>query len=262
MNTPLHRFASILFSLFAALTLSAAVSADIDAAEVKFAADSAYTDRHYVQAAQQYALLADSLESADLYYNLGNAEFRLKHFPQAVLAYQRALRIDPGHDDARYNLEIVRTRLEDRFSKPSEMFFISWVREWVTSRSVETWSGWSLLWLVLFFAGLAFYYVGGRMWLRKCGFFAALLFAIFFIFVTVFSFIQRYRYYHDNDAVVIADEVQLYASPTKSSKKLQQIHGGTTFEILDTPTEKWLNIALPDGSEAYMPATGYKKVME
>lgn len=43
---------------------------------------------------------------ADAWYNLGNLYFETGDFDSAVLAYREALLIDPGHDDARYNLEL------------------------------------------------------------------------------------------------------------------------------------------------------------
>lgn len=233
----------------------------LQAQSIKDVVDSAYADKHYALAAEQYAVLADSLPSADVYYNLGNAEYRLKHYAQAVLAYQRALHLDPGHEDAQYNLAIVRSRLADRFSKPSEMFFISWLKTWISSHGVTHWTGLSFVWLILIFVGVAIYQLTRRMWLRKVGFFFAIFCAVCFALMTAFAVIQRYAYYHNDDAVITAEEVQLYLSPTTSSKKLQVLHEGTTITIIGTQDKTWFHVALPDDSEAWMKAEGYERVV-
>lgn len=237
-------------------------SVAVDYSEMAATADSAYAAKKFTAAAELYATLSDSTHSADAYYNLGNAEFRLKHYPQAVLAYLRALREDPAHDDARYNLSIVRTRLTDRFSKPSEMFFVSWLREFVTTRSVSDWVCYGQLWLILFFVGLGGYYISNRLALRKIGFFFAFFCVLCSLTSHGFAFYQRYLYYHNSEAVIIADEIQLYGSPTRSSKALQKIHEGTTVCILAASGKDWLHVQLPDGNEAYMPVQGYECVVK
>ncbi|MBF0294666.1 MAG: VWA domain-containing protein [Magnetococcales bacterium] len=52
------------------------------------------------------------LESADAWYNRGNALARLDRLPEAARAYEEALKRQPGHEDARHNLEQVKKRQE------------------------------------------------------------------------------------------------------------------------------------------------------
>lgn len=256
-------FLAFFFALFAVLSVSAAdAAAGVPSAGKagKVAADSLYVGKHYAEAAELYAQLADSTASSELYYNLGNAEFKQKHYAKAVLAYERALRIDPDNEDAQYNLALVRTRLLDRFSKPSEMFFISWVRDWVTAHSVAHWTLMSFLWIVVFFVCLILYFTASRMWLRKTGFFAALFCVLCFIVTTVFAVVQRYRFANNTDAVIMVSEVQLYASPTESSKIAGTLHEGTTVTVLECQGKDWLLVELPDDTEGWMKAKGYELV--
>lgn len=271
-------FLAFFLSLFAALSMNAADSstsseqANTDAASAsatspraaaavsKVAADSLYAGKHYAEAAEMYGLLADSIVSEELYYNQGNAEFKQKHYAKAVLAYERALRIAPDNKDAQYNIALVRTRLLDRFSKPSEMFFISWVRDWVTSHSVAHWTLLSFMWVVWFFLCLILYFMASRMWLRKTGFFAAAFCIVCFIATTVFAGVQRYRFVNNTDAVIMASEVQLYASPTASSKLVNTLHEGTTVTVIERQGKDWLQVELPDATEGWMQAKGYELV--
>ncbi|MEL7060681.1 MAG: hypothetical protein AAGN46_11700 [Acidobacteriota bacterium] len=48
------------------------------------------------------------------HYNVGNLRFGEEDFAEAVAAYQRALLADPGFDDAKFNLELARRRLEEQ----------------------------------------------------------------------------------------------------------------------------------------------------
>lgn len=49
----------------------------------------------------------DNPQSSREWYNKGNAHARLGHLEEAIAAYQKALRPDPGNDDARYNKELL-----------------------------------------------------------------------------------------------------------------------------------------------------------
>jgi hypothetical protein len=78
-------------------------------------ANALYADGDYGPAAEVYeVILAGGFRNADVYYNLANARYKSGELGQAVLGYERALRLEPGHEDAWANLEFVRSQLADR----------------------------------------------------------------------------------------------------------------------------------------------------
>ena len=75
------------------------------AAPMRQQADSAYSAGRYTEAVELYKGVIDSEgTSAQLLYNLGNACVRSGAPADAVIYYERALRLDPGNKDARNNL--------------------------------------------------------------------------------------------------------------------------------------------------------------
>jgi tetratricopeptide (TPR) repeat protein len=70
------------------------------------AANEAYQKGKYEEAKVDYLQLAGRREySADLFYNLGNAWFKLGDQGRAILNYERALVLDPRLEEARSNLQ-------------------------------------------------------------------------------------------------------------------------------------------------------------
>ncbi len=66
------------------------------------------------------SLVEDGVETAPLYVDLGNAALQAQDRGTAVLAYHRALRLDPDDRTARQNLEYVRGRLPGWVPRPDD----------------------------------------------------------------------------------------------------------------------------------------------
>jgi Ca-activated chloride channel family protein len=69
-----------------------------------------YKAGHYEEAAKTL----QGQESADAQYNLGNALAKQGQYPQAIAAYNQALKQDPNNEDARYNKELLEKAMKDQ----------------------------------------------------------------------------------------------------------------------------------------------------
>ena len=128
------------FALIAALLLAALAPAGAPAAEptptdVRSRLERALADYDLAQGEAEHdariaafrraergfaALIGEGLATAALYTNLGNAALQAGDPGQAVLAYRRALALDPDAQAARQNLGHLRSRLPDWVPRPSE----------------------------------------------------------------------------------------------------------------------------------------------
>jgi Ca-activated chloride channel family protein len=62
---------------------------------------------------EQSAASLATVDSADGHYNRGNALAYAGQLPAAIAEYERALALDEGHEDARYNRDLLKQYLED-----------------------------------------------------------------------------------------------------------------------------------------------------
>ena len=60
------------------------------------------------------AAALSGIDSAEAHYNRGNALAKNMQLAEAVAAYDRALELEPGHEDARYNRDLVADLLEQQ----------------------------------------------------------------------------------------------------------------------------------------------------
>ena len=84
----------------------------------RWKAGALYRAGHYDEAAKAL----EHPESADDWYNRGNAQAKNGDLQKALQSYEQALMLNPNHDDARANNEMVKKALrqQQRASQPSE----------------------------------------------------------------------------------------------------------------------------------------------
>jgi tetratricopeptide (TPR) repeat protein len=92
-----------------ALGCATAGSARTDQSSGVAKANQDYSEGRFREAVDGYQNLVNAGQwSANLFYDLGNASFRLGNFGEAILSYERALALDPHHPEAAANLALVR----------------------------------------------------------------------------------------------------------------------------------------------------------
>jgi len=92
-----------------ALGCATAGSARADQNATVAKANQDYSEGRFQEAVDGYQNLVNARQwSANLFYDLGNASFRVGNFGEAILSYERALALDPHHPEAAANLALVR----------------------------------------------------------------------------------------------------------------------------------------------------------
>ncbi len=80
--------------------------------------DAEYQQKRYDTAANHFklagTLVADTLEKAKAYHNLGNAYAQAQKYEEAVKAYKDALKLNPKDADTRYNLAWCNEKLRQK----------------------------------------------------------------------------------------------------------------------------------------------------
>ena len=217
-------------------------------------ASTAYLNGDCRAAAEAYeALVAEGLGSAKLYYNLANACFKENRLGEAILYYRRALRIDPGDDDARYNLSVAEARTKDKIEQVPEFFLAQWFRN---IRRTMGCTAWSICSLVMLACGLILFLVGRlaqRMSLRRIGRYGTLVAALLFVLTTGFAIGERDSLLDRSEAVVMASSASVKSAPDAASTDLFLLHEGTVVQIADR-LDRWCQVTIADGKKGWIEA--------
>lgn len=83
------------------------------ASDLAASAHQSYDAGRFTEAARLYQeALRENGASGPLLYDYGNALYRLGRYPEAILAYRRALVLSPGDPDILHNLKLARGKAE------------------------------------------------------------------------------------------------------------------------------------------------------
>ena len=216
--------------------------------------NAAYNDGNYEQALTFYAQIVESgMESADLYYNMGNTYYKMKEYPMSILYYEKALKLSPGDEDIRTNLEIANLTVVDKINVIPQSFIVRWWNGVKSSLSSDGWAWVSIVSFALFLVCLFVFLMARRTALRKAGFFVGMVVAICLVLSVVFAVQKHQDMIHQDEAIIMTPTVTVKSSPTVNSVDLFVLHEGTKVRITGTSNE-WNKIRIADGSVGWLQA--------
>jgi len=219
-----------------------------------------YGQASYEEALRLYQqVLEQGRESADLYYNMGNAAFRSHQIGRSILYYEKALKLDPGHEDAMHNLEFVSRYRVDAFEEVPELFIRNWLRALVHLFPEKIWSMLALLFFLLLLLGVLVWLFSSRMVLKKTGFTTAFI-SLFLFIISLSSGLTRHReIIRPREAIILVPSVVVRSSPSESGTELFILHEGTKIELSEE-VSGWRNIRIPDGREGWVNSGDFESI--
>ncbi len=238
----------------AALALACATvslaRADQDSAFAQ--ANQQYSEGHFQEAIKSYESLVSSGQwSANLFYDLGNAWFRLGNFGQAILNYERALALDPRHPEATANLALVRDEaraLELRRNALDYYIEAGTPTQYSIAASIAFWSALLLVARLFFSRRRSAALV--TLTILSTALFAGAVFALYSL--------ETGSKGHALAIVTGKDIVARLATADNASSVLA-LPPGSEIQVLSQRGD-WLYAALPNDLRGWIPANGAERV--
>lgn len=226
-----------------------------DTPEVRFRTGSElYSQGRYSEALDEWLSVYNTgIKSSSLDYNIANTYFKLNNIPGAILFYERALLLDPLDEDSRYNLQVARTMVVDKFTEVPELFFITWFNFLSLLLSSNLWAAISIGCFISFLLLLSLYIYSARYRNKVMGFWFGLLMLLISTMSLTLSVRNKNLVTDNKEAIIFSPVINGKSSPDESGTDLFVIHEGTKVTIEDAVGE-WFEIRLADGNKGWVPA--------
>jgi tetratricopeptide (TPR) repeat protein len=238
----------LLAILFSGVVLAATARAASSSDPTLTQANEAYQHGDYARAATQFQQLIDKgVVTADMYFNLGTAELKAGQRGAAILAFERALRLDPADGDAAFNLAEAQKGNIDKIVGTSEE---EPLLERLGARIPVGTLG--LVFLVTWLAGnlalMARWYVGQRLaWLGLLGSIALSVSLVTGAFFALGAWDRSHSPY----AIVVSPSAAVREGPAGDFKSAFEIHEGLKVRIV-RQDQGFLRVRLPNGIEGWV----------
>jgi tetratricopeptide (TPR) repeat protein len=223
-------------------------------------ANQSYSSADYTSAVSQYeSIMQAGYESSALYFNLGNAYFKLNNIPAAILYYEKARKLDPTDENIWFNLSLANSRIIDKMEPLPEFFLKTW---WKSARdmfSSDQWAKFGLAGFILSLASIAVFIISRTISARKTAFWAGSIF-LFLMAVSLLFSISGYREYsRKSTAIIFTPTVTVKSSPNNNSVDLFVIHEGTKVQVTDL-VEGWSEVRLSNGNVGWVLTETYRNI--
>lgn len=246
----------LIFTTLAAVTFSRADNSN----ELFKAANQQFVDGKYKEAINGYeAIVGQGLHSADLYYNLGNAYFKLNSYPSAILNYERAHLLNPDDEDIVFNLDLARTFTVDVIEPLPQFFIAKWAKSFEHLLYTDAWAYVALCAFAISLFLVAVFWFTGKYQLKRISFTLAIVFTLFFAVSLMCSINLRHQIVHNTHAIIFDSAIAAKSSPDNSGKDLFVLHAGTKIQLLRTVGE-WCEVKISDGNKGWLPKNSFKKI--
>ena len=191
-------------------------------------ANTLYNEGKYAEAIDKYtAILETGNHSAELYFNLGNANYKLNNIAPSIYYYEKALQLAPNDNDIKNNIAFARNMTIDAIDVVPESGFSKLIKSITNTFSFDVWAKLSIV--------LVFCFV--------------LLFLIYYFAFS--SLKKRLTFIGSLTALVFAQESKIKSEPNVRSEESFRLHEGTKVQVLDTIGE-WKKIKLSDGKTGWV----------
>lgn len=197
-------------------------------------ANAQYAEGNYAEATTMYQQLISEQPSAEVYYNLGNAYFKQGELAQSILAYERALRLQPSHKNAKHNLQFAQSRIIDNIEDTQSFFLSNWFKAIRNALSENTWMWMSIAYFLCMLIGIFFFAFSHTIWIRKTAFYTSMVALLISIIACANAGSLHKRDTVRAEAIITQGVVNAKSSPDCSGTDLFTIHEGTKVEIRET----------------------------
>ncbi|WP_396602452.1 tetratricopeptide repeat protein [Algibacter sp. R77976] len=215
-------------------------------------ANTLYNKGQYAEAIDNYsAILETEKHSADLYFNLANAHYKLNNIAPSIYYYEKALLLNPNDADIKNNIAFARNMTIDAIDVVPDAGFSKLLNTTTNKMSFDVWAKIAVGLVFCFVVLFLVYYFAYSTLNKRIAFIGSITALILVCITLAFAFHKFNLDKKDNPAIVFAQEAKVKAEPNLRSEESFRLHEGTKVQVIGT-VDNWKRIELSDGKTGWV----------
>lgn len=217
-------------------------------------ANSLYNEGKYAEAIDKYQSILDSeVYSTALYFNLGNANYKLNNIAPSIYYYEKALQLSPNDKEIEGNLAFAQNMTIDAIEKVPQVGFSRLINNVVNTFAVDFWAKIAVGGVILFVLLFLMYHFAYATTRKRIAFVTSIVSLSVACFSVAMAFQKDSLDKKDNPAIVFAQESRVRSEANKTSEEIVRLHEGTKVQVVET-YEDWKKIELTDNTVGWIPS--------
>jgi len=219
-----------------------------------------YKNGNYSKAIELYlGIEKQGLASDDLYFNLGNCYYKLNKVAPTIFYYEKALKMNPMHEDAAFNLTFAKRMTIDVIEELPKTFLQRFSENVIQKLTYDSWALFAVI--ASFSATILFLlYHFSFSSKKKLFYFNTSIFAVFVLVICVVFAFQNYTTVKNNrTAIVFKTASEIKNAPSSNSDTAFKLHEGTKVRVLDQ-LDNWRKIKIADGKVGWINEGDLKEI--
>ncbi len=204
-------------------------------------------------------ILQSGEHSAALYYNIGNAHYKLNQIGPSIYYYEKALQLAPRDEEILNNLAYAQNATVDAIEPLPQTVFAKWDQQVSSLLTFEGWAFLSVGSAILFALLFIGYYFSVYSQRKRLLFVGSLICILFLILGVSMSFRNYGKQLKDKPAIVFAESTEVKTDPKMNSETSFLLHEGTKVQVLAEDGE-WSRIQIADGKDGWILNSDFKKL--
>lgn len=217
-----------------------------------------YNEGKYAEAIDKYmSVLETDVHSAELYYNLGNAHYRLNNVAPSIYYFEKALLLNPNDKDIKNNLAFANNMTIDAIDNIPEVGFSKLIKNVTNTFSFDMWAKIAVLLAFVYVVLVLLYYFSYASGKKRVAFVTSVVCLLSLCIALAFAFNKFELDKKNNPAIVFAQESQVKTEPNLRSEEAFRLHEGTKVQVIDT-VNNWKKVKLLDGKTGWIDSEDIK----
>jgi len=219
-----------------------------------------YKAENYVEAINAWMRILDNNQhSAALYFNLGNAHYKLSNIGPSIYYYEKALLLAPNDSDIKNNLAFAENARVDAIEPLPKTVFYKWYH---AVSDLLTYDGWAIavvvfsMSFVLLFLLYYFSYTEGK---KRMFFVSALLVVLLVGMALSMAYSTYGDAIKDQPAIIFSESIEVKDAPSLGSESSFTLHEGTKVQIIARDND-WVRIEIANGKDGWIPLSDLKEL--
>tara|TARA_B110001452_G_scaffold90276_1_gene74231 strand:- start:1097 stop:1885 length:789 start_codon:yes stop_codon:yes gene_type:complete len=222
--------------------------------------NTAYNNGDFFKAVTLYEqTLLTGKHSASLYFNLGNAYYRLNKVAESIYNYEKAKQLDPENVDFKVNSAFAKNMTIDAIEPLPESQLSQVQNSLYALASTSIWSKIVVLFVWLFAIFFSIYLLNKTTKLKRLFFVLSLFSLILFLSSFTIKFFANAEQENKKYAIIFSNEINIWSEPNLRAEIQFTLHEGTKVELLDS-LDEWEKIRIANGSEGWIKNASLKSL--